>query len=49
MKKNYSIASVYPFPFYIGDGHDTNFSLILCQTLYRRSTLISQGIFRFDY
>lgn len=28
MKKNYSIASVYPFPFYIGDGHDTNFSLI---------------------
>ncbi len=28
MKKKNIIASVYPFPFFIGEGHDTNFSLI---------------------
>ena len=27
MKKKI-IASLYPFPFFIGEGHDTNFSLI---------------------
>ena len=27
-KKANIIASVYPFPFFIGTGHDTNFSLI---------------------
>ncbi len=28
MKKKNIIASIYPFPFFIGEGHDTNFSLI---------------------
>ena len=28
MKKKNIIASIYPFPFFIGEGHDTNLSLI---------------------
>ncbi len=28
MKKNKTIASIYPFPFFIGEGHDVNFSLV---------------------
>ena len=28
MKSKKIIASIYPFPFFIGMGHDTNFSLI---------------------
>lgn len=28
MKNNEIIASLYPFPFFIGEGHDVNFTLI---------------------
>ena len=32
--KNKIIASIYPFPFFIGEGHDTNFSLISNNNIY---------------
>ena len=32
--KNKIIASIYPFPFFIGEGHDTNFSLLYKNNLY---------------
>ena len=34
MKKKNIIASVYPFPFFIGEGHDTNFSLIVGNDIF---------------
>ncbi len=34
MKKNQIIASLYPFPFFIGEGHDANFSLIKNNDLF---------------
>ena len=32
--KKLNIASVYPFPFFIGEGHDTNFSLLSGNKIY---------------
>ena len=34
MRHKKIIASVYPFPFFIGEGHDTNFSLIVGNEIF---------------